>query len=237
MWRAAQRILLPLLDAVLGPRCALCAVSLPGGWPPVCAPCLDGLALPPPPACLTCRLAGCGASMRTCDREGHAWLRSAAATLADERALTLLRLFKYSRQTSLGEPLAQCLAGRLPMAWLREVSVIVPVPLHRGRIRERGFNQAGLLARHLADATGLPVDDGLIIRIRRTGTQTHRGGRARQAGVHNAFALRPGVQAVPRAVLLVDDVLTTGSTLVASATVLREGGAGTVLCVAFAEAV
>ena len=237
MWRAVQRILLPVLDAVLAPRCALCGVSLPGGWPPVCMPCLDGLVAPPPAACLTCRLAGHGTSMRTCDRADHAWLRSAAATLADERALTLLRLFKYGRQTSLGEPLAQCLAGRLPLAWLREVSVIVPVPLHRGRIRERGFNQAGLLARHLADATGLPVDDGLVLRVRRTGTQTHRGGRAREAGVRNAFALRPGVHAVPRAVLLVDDVLTTGSTLVAGATVLRDGGAATVLCVAFAEAV
>ncbi len=175
--------------------------------------------------------------MRTCDHPDHAWGRSAAATLADEAALSLLHLFKYGRHVSLAEPLGQCLAGRVPVGWLREAQVIVPVPLHRGRFRERGFNQAALLARTVADATGVPVDEGLLVRRRRTGTQTHRGGRARQAGVEGAFGLRAGVQAVPRTVLLVDDVLTTGSTLAACAAVLREGGATAVLCVAFAEAV
>ena len=110
---------------------------------------------------------------------------------------------------------------------------LVPVPLHRSRLRRRAFNQAALLAGELAHRAGLPVWDGLA-RRGRAGTQVGRGRAARAAGVAGAFALREGVRPPARAVL-VDDVVTTGATLAACAAALRAAGAERVAAVAYAR--
>jgi len=109
----------------------------------------------------------------------------------------------------------------------RNFDVIVPVPLHPARRRERGFNQAELLARSLSRLTGLPVM--LVLeRVRYTTTQTAFDRTERMENLRNAFRLRPARNVRGSRVLLVDDVLTTGSTLSECARVLKESGASSV---------
>jgi len=105
--------------------------------------------------------------------------------------------------------------------------MVTPVPLHAVRLRERGYDQAALLADSLARALGAPFVPGLLVRIRATREQSRLSAAGRRANLAGAFAV-PRPEAVRgRSVLLVDDVLTTGSTLDAAGGALRAAGAET----------
>lgn len=99
---------------------------------------------------------------------------------------------------------------------------IIPVPLHASRLRKRGFNQALVLAEPIAKALGIPLDMQHCVRIRNTDSQTGLAISERRTNLYKAFALKPGLKA--KRVALLDDVMTTGSTVEALAAVLKEGG-------------
>jgi ComF family protein len=129
---------------------------------------------------------------------------------------------KFGDREELAVTLGHLLAGRVSAC----PDCLVPVPLHRARLRERGYNQATLIARAIADELSIPVIDNHLKRLRSTGHQAklHRAGRMRN--LTGAF----GVSRLPapwegKSVLVVDDVLTTGATAAAVAGVLRETGA------------
>jgi ComF family protein len=109
---------------------------------------------------------------------------------------------------------------------LKSANLIIPVPLHPERERERGFNQALLLARELARLSGLPLDEHSV--VRRTHTSRHRAGmdaKARRKSVADAFVVRHPKLVAGRRVLLVDDVFTSGATVSACAAALKDAGA------------
>jgi len=147
------------------------------------------------------------------------------------RALSRL---KYGGAAALARPLAHAASPHLvDLARLLSGAVLVPVPVHVERLRQRGYNQAALLARHLAPPLGVEVAD--CLERRRPTTQQHRLNRAqRLRNLQEAFAMRVGARAPPLA-LLVDDILTTSATLEACAGVLREAGAKRVLGLAIAR--
>jgi ComF family protein len=138
----------------------------------------------------------------------------------------LVHEFKYAKQRHLRYPLAAWLRETLDDPRLRDrhFDVIVPVPLHPARERERGFNQAALLADLLGIAIGGPVR--LVLeRTRYTTTQTAYDRAERMENLRGAFRLRKNQDVRDLRVLLIDDVLTTGSTLSECARVLKEAGA------------
>jgi ComF family protein len=112
-------------------------------------------------------------------------------------------------------------------------AALVPVPLAPGRLRRRGYNQAERLASALSERAGLRLRGDLLVRVRDTRTQTALAPEARQANVAGAFMK---VGATEARVVLVDDVFTTGATLVAAASTLLEAGAKRVGAVTFARA-
>ncbi len=148
----------------------------------------------------------------------------------------LIHQFKYSRKTHVRRLLARMLAEgfRDPRVAAVGPDAIVPVPLHPTRLREREFNQAEVLAELAAERLGLPVDNCLQ-RTRYTLTQTDFHREERFANLEGAFALRRGAQVEGKALVLVDDVLTTGSTADACARVLREAGASAVVVITVAR--
>jgi ComF family protein len=134
---------------------------------------------------------------------------------------------KYRNLRILAEPLAGLMYGYLsgnPVPG----EVLVPVPLHRKRLRERGYNQSGLLAKWLGKFTGLPVVDDCLVRERLASPQARSSGvDERRNNVAGAFACRDD-RLRDKEVLLVDDVCTSGATLDACAEALKESGAASV---------
>lgn len=136
----------------------------------------------------------------------------------------LIRQLKFHRQLGLARVLGERLARRLTPETPRP-DLILPVPLHTTRLRERGYNQALEVARPVARALGLPLHLHSLVRVRPTAAQTGMDVGARRKNVRGAFALRPDNTVQDLRVALVDDVMTTGSTAEAAAKCLRAAGA------------
>jgi ComF family protein len=141
---------------------------------------------------------------------------------------------KYRNLRALAAPLGQLLNSYLNDNQIL-AEVLVPVPLHRKRLKERGYNQASLLARELGRLVGLPVVEDCITRRQQAPPQARSSSvRERQQNVVNAFAVSKAGLA-GKQVLLVDDVATSGATLNACATVLKSAGAASVWGLAVAR--
>jgi ComF family protein len=142
---------------------------------------------------------------------------------------TLIHLYKYSGMKPLAGPLAGLLVRAMPTE--TRFDAVVPVPLHWRKRWDRGFNQAELLARHIAKKRGIPVWNALR-RRRATATQAGLASAGRRRNVAGAFVLKspgkPNPQLAGRRILLIDDVMTTGATASACASALKRGGAESV---------
>ena len=141
---------------------------------------------------------------------------------ADAGYKRISQALKYHRDFGTGRWAARLLGDRLAGSPLyADVDLVVPVPLHWLRRRQRGYNQAAVIAREVAQALGAPLAPLLLRRVRRTRSQAHLAGEAKAANVAGAFALRPARPPAARHILLVDDVFTTGATLAACHRALR----------------
>ena len=147
---------------------------------------------------------------------------------------SLLRGFKYGGKIVFGRVLGQLLAGHVAATALPvRPEVIVPVPLHSARLRERGYNQAVEIARPMSRRLGIPVQPRLCRRVRPTLEQAHLGARDRRENVRGAFEVASPVH---QHVAIIDDVVTTGSTVSELARILKRAGAETVQVWAVARA-
>lgn len=142
-----------------------------------------------------------------------------AAFEHESAARELVHALKYGNARYIAPSLAFMMAKLAEPGW--EIRTIVPVPLHKNRLRERGFNQSLLLAKGLAALSGIPVKP-FLTRTRETQTQTRFSAAERAQNVEGAFLCAP----CEGNVLLIDDVFTTGSTLASCAKALRTAGAG-----------
>jgi ComF family protein len=150
-----------------------------------------------------------------------------SAVVANRLMLDVIHRYKYSRSLWFEPFLAGLLiAGAAPALAAERWDFIVPVPLYPVKKREREFNQAERLAARLGRAVKIPVNAGLLRRVKPTTTQTRLTREQRAANVHQAFAYCGGKKLTGEKIVLVDDVLTTGATTNACALALRRAGAG-----------
>jgi competence protein ComFC len=234
------------LDAAAGffypPHCQICRADRaePGeGF--VCPDCRRSVKWLEPPWCDRCGLPFEGdlttefecANCREMELYFQ-WARAAVA--ADGTVLEVIHRYKYQQSLWFEPFLAGLLAERaVPLLRESPCDVIVPVPLHPLKKREREFNQAERLGNCLGRALKIPVDTRLIERVEYTRTQTRLDRPQRAANVRRAFAMRPGATLCGGRVLVVDDVMTTGATTSACAKILRDAGAEEVVVLTVAR--
>lgn len=235
-------ILDALLDLVLAPVCLGCdSLIAPGDTARlVCSRCRTRLRRPPAPICPRCgapkRMTGIVSDSFTCPecREWPDALRFArSACLLEPPADRLVHQLKYRGWRALGGPLGERMGT---VAWpgeAHEPAVITAVPTTSKRERERGYNQAQLLADSLGSATSRSVRH-LLRRVSGTRTQTALQPAARAANVAGAFT--PAVDVTGLHIILVDDVLTTGATAAECAGVLAAAGACCIRLITFVRA-
>lgn len=200
----------------------------------VCVSCRQQVKLVVPPFCERCGRPFEGHLTTTfectnCRAQELPFCSARSAVVAKDVAREVIHQYKYQRALWFEPFLANLLISAAAHDLTRDGwDFIVPVPLHPTKEREREFNQAGRLAVCLGRATGIPVRDGWLRRVKPTRTQTQLSRDERAANVRNAFAAAPGFCLNGERIVLVDDVFTTGATTSACARVLKAAGAGDV---------
>jgi len=240
------RTALDALSSVFFPApCRICgAILTNASLIPICEPCLNGFVAVPDPMCQRCGRpfisAVAGEALqplcRLCRHELFAFQRARSFGVYDDALSSAIVLLKYEGVRRLGEWFAARLAdmvGRDPKAW--QADIVIPVPLHPDRLRERGYNQAELLARPLAKRLGLKFGSYLLVRTRPRPEQLVLSRTERWSSVRGAYATREGAAVDNLRILLVDDVLTTGATLDSCSRALRKAGADAVLALTIAR--
>ena len=215
-----RRIKSALLDLIFPVRCDGCGSE--GGW--FCEACAAKVQLQNAQVCPSCRCVSRGGRTCTNCQSSLAGLRVAASYLKNPELAHAVKTLKYKFSLPLARNLGGILTRAVHSTAYGGERVIVPVPLHPRRQRWRGFNQAEMLARAVAAEIDLPLEN-LLVRTRNTPHQSKLARAARLQNLTNAFAIAPEHSPQNKTVILVDDVASTGTTLLECARTLKKSGA------------
>ncbi|OGV53662.1 MAG: hypothetical protein A2X45_04705 [Lentisphaerae bacterium GWF2_50_93] len=206
--------------------CPGCLLNMPEGSSGLCAECHGRIPTVKNPVC-----PGCGAEndgiFEVCGKclkeEKRSWKRAVSLMRMEDYGRELLHRFKYKNDTSLARPFGMMAAEILRRSEIKP-DLIVPVPLHWTRSFTRGYNQTALVSHIISSETGIPMKK-ILKRVKRTPKQANLSGVERRKNLKGAFSATCDEICRNRVILLVDDVLTTGSTLSSASSVMLESGA------------
>ena len=228
-----------ILDFFYPARCPVCDSVQDVGAYGICAKCTTRIEYIREPKC--CR---CGKPLVTeeefcgdCKGKKHSFCQGNALFFYDRAMQESVARFKYSGRREYGAVYAQELY-RYYGGWIRQTGAgaLIPVPVHRSRLRTRGYNQAELIAGHLSGLTGVKMIPDLITRVKETTAQKELSAAERLKNLQGAFRAgraREQLNHMPECVIIIDDIYTTGSTMEACSRVLLDMGVGRIyfLCV------
>ncbi len=244
MVRSVAELTAPIFAAIFPADCRLCAAPT-RHWTrvPICPDCLDPLPADlPEHSCRSCahRIESVAANETDplcgdCMRDPPPFDCTTVLGAYDGDLRKLIQLLKYERMRPLATRLGRSLGERVAAAGVN-VDVVIPVPLHWRRRLSREFNQAALIAHELANEIGAKCSPGLLRRTKATASQAGLTDRERIRNVRAAFRAAAPEQFRGKRVLIVDDVMTTGSTLAACARAAKRAGAESAVVAAVARA-
>ena len=232
-------------DLVYPHTCLLCKKFIQSADKkiPVCSNCQQTIIKNKPPFCGRCsRYLGSDNEQlecKECRRHTPFFDGAWCACLYNDALRKLIHLFKYGEKTSLQYFFLQRIFSFLKEYNfdIKDYEIAMPIPLHKTRMRERGFNQAQLLAQKIARELNIPLSTGNLQRIRNTKNQARLTQKERWTNIKGAFTITDSFELFDKSVLLVDDLLTTGATASEAARILKMAGAKKVGILAVAIAV
>lgn len=232
-----------ILDLLIPPSCAFCRSPInESGIPRFCSQCWSDFAAVKGGVCPRCgRPFGSPEALThspdhecfTCRKDPPHFDQAFAAGLFEGPLREAIHLYKYRPVRALGKPLAAWMAGQVRFD--ARPDLVMPVPLHRKRLRHRGFNQALLLADGITRHFDLSLCFDNLVRTRPTRPQVELTGAERAVNVKGAFSLLRPEEIEDKGILLIDDVFTTGATMNECARVLKEAGARSVVAFTLAR--
>lgn len=214
-------------DLLFPPRCPVCGKILAREEKYICRSCRKLLPWVREPICIRC-----GKPVRSperalcadCARTDHTFTEGRSAFLYEKGIRLSVNRMKFYDHREYIPFYAVCMyvsLGKYLRSW--KIRSIIPVPMHRKKRAERGYDQSVLLARELSKLCGIPVLEDTLVRVRYTKASRKLGREHRKANLRGAFRVREGA-AVPEPVLLLDDIYTTGTTMDNAARALRRAG-------------
>lgn len=219
------------LQTLLPSNCPVCGEVPFDGTPGMfCANCIRQMEFTSPPFCPGCggHLDGIFTVCSDCmDEPKRPWKGAFAPLRMNGEVKHVIHDYKYHGQAELARALGKLSASAIPEEITKRVDLIVPTPLHWTRYLWRGFNQSELLAEGVSQRTGIPCKN-VICRVKRTKQQAKLSRDERMSNIHNAFFIKDSTILQKRAILLVDDVMTTGMTLSTETDLLLKAGASEV---------
>ena len=222
-------------DALFPRRCPVCDGILRFRRECVCPECLEKIKFVKEPVCMKCgkELEGEDEYCYDCREGKHRYIQGAAVFAYQEAAMSIYR-FKYGGRQEYALFFGRCMAlllGERLRRW--RVQALVPVPVHPSRKRQRGYNQAQLLAKAVSRYTGIPVRSDIILRHKKTAPQKELDREQRQNNLKKAFKISENDVKLDT-IVIIDDIYTTGSTIDAMTAVLHSAGVGKVYYAALA---
>lgn len=232
--RLGQGTLQALLDGLFPRHCIFCEKSRDGDGEFLCGLCQNEIAFIDPPFCTGCGIpADISYEYPTenfecalCRKNSYSFDRARSLGPYDSALKQLIQHFKFNKQPGVMKDIAPLLTdyfGRREESW--EGFYVSPVPLHFRRMKARTFDQSFLLAREVAQTLGLPLANGLLLRVKDTESQAKKTRAERAKSIKGAFQVNRPERVAGRDILLVDDVLTTGATANEAAKMLKRAGA------------
>lgn len=242
--RLIRNLIKGLIEIIYPKVCIVCKKTIPAASLNefVCTECWEKVKINRPPFCQSCGRSLIGRKFIKntcvdCIRNPLHFDRAFSPFLYEGVIKELIHAFKYKNKDYLGKTLGKPLSEFIkeygvPM---RLIDFIIPVPLHKTKLREREFNQALILSEYLSREFNKSILDGCLARRRNTKTQTELKDRERFLNVRGSFRLSGKETVKNKNILLVDDVLTTGATCSEAALTLKENGANIVYCITLAN--
>ena len=239
-----KNVLTGLADIIFPSRCVVCGIVLSNNERiRICSECLSRISFVKAPICSCCGLPfvnyeGTDHLCGECTSSKQYFSVARSVGKFEEPLLDVIHQFKYKGKIAVGGTLGRLMAEfEYDSFSIEGYSLILPVPLHQGRLKERGFNQSVILAREIAMKYSIHLDFGILKRTIHTKPQTGLGKKQRSMNVKGAFEVTDRGRIDGERVVLIDDVYTTGSTVRECARVLVKNGVEEVAVLTLARAV